>query len=108
MVGEREVGNTHSWRSLEYRLEVAHTLVGTVDAESTFYFGGYVGQGTRQGVLRKRPTNRYPEKCFHSPFSFKNKPLYRPQPPMPNVHEYIFFGGRKGTMDKRRKGESRK
>lgn len=48
-VWESGEGNTHSWWSLENRLEVAHTLVGTVDAERAFYFGSYLGQGTRHG-----------------------------------------------------------
>jgi hypothetical protein len=42
-------GNTHSWRSLEDGLEVAHALVGTVDAECTFYFGGCVDVGHTTG-----------------------------------------------------------
>ena len=46
IVGERRGGDTHSWRSLEDRLEAAHTLVGTVDAEDTFYFGSYVVEHT--------------------------------------------------------------
>ena len=100
--GRRGEGNTHSWRSLEDRLELAHTLVGTVDTERTFYFGGYVGAGTRQGVPSKRSTNESPEKCSHSPFSFKNKPL------CPMYMSTFFFGGRKGTMDRRRKGGSGK
>ena len=63
-VGRRGEGNTHSWRSLEDRLEVAHTLVGTVDAERTFYFGSYVEQGTRHGGFRVRDLQTDPKKML--------------------------------------------
>lgn len=47
--GIKGEGNTHSGRSLEDRLELAHALVGTVNAERTFYFGRYAWAAHTKG-----------------------------------------------------------
>ena len=43
-----ERGNTHSGWCLEDRLELSHTLVGSIDAECALYFGRYAKEGEPQ------------------------------------------------------------
>ena len=62
------------------------------------------GQGTQRG---KRPASRSRKICFYSPFSFKNRPLHKPRPPMIGVNEYFLLERKSRRGGQRKRGNQR-